>query len=625
MISSISLFGLPILKKPLISYQSAIRPISQLLLVIDEASENINYQIQRRLTGQYALKVMVIPFRFDNSRKLQASVKDLFAADFPARYISYNLHNSKSYSISPYEYNNNTGLKSTTTDQVRKADVTVSGRVAFDAKGNCTISPVLYWGKDSLHVFETKGSIRKKDDLLEHTLHNLQAMLDATIDAGGLAEFRKLIASASEDDSKAAFERALADNKPALASYYIEQLATRPKGKKLANVYRSRLYYTLGDYTNALKYAQDCLTSDSVSETGHYLAARCNIKLSRFEAAKADLRKVKNDSREFADVLFLRGVCLYNQDSVHKALKDFNAQRTQNEAQVNWKSTPDLYAYIGFCYEWLGMWKDAERNYLKQWSSDSSSVSNRQYLIKFYDKYGLRLVKAKDHKNAYTYFMKSYGKSKQYGSLFGAVESSIRSAARDSEIERLIRLGIRDSVFQRQSIYLDLADLCRSEMDSANNFVPYYLRQAIRLLKRHIGTGEGNSGVYSALGSTYFRLNVLDSAEYFYVLAKNKNTTDPIHYFNLAELQTMRKKPTEALKTLDETNVKFINDPRYPYNDKEYLRALYYFYTIENKALQNASFAVEEKGFPESVAEQLILHFLGVEFSYVLPLGKSSW
>ncbi len=67
MISSISLFGLPILKSPLISYQSAIEADLAVLLVIDEASENINYQIQRRLTGQYALKVMVIPFRFDNS------------------------------------------------------------------------------------------------------------------------------------------------------------------------------------------------------------------------------------------------------------------------------------------------------------------------------------------------------------------------------------------------------------------------------------------------------------------------------------------------------------------------------------------------------------------------------
>lgn len=577
-------------KKPLTQYQSSIKPISQLLSVIDEASENINYQIQARLSGQYAVRVQISPFRFDASKKVLASTKDLYAADFPARFIAYNLHSSKVYSVLPYEYNSDTRTKNNAEPSQGKPDVIVSGEVRFDGKGNCTVLPVLYWKGDSLHIFEARGSVRRKDELLERVLANIQTMLDATAGAGSFAEFRRTIANATEGDNKQSFERALTNKNPALASYYAEQLTGTPRGRRLANLYRARLYYAINDYTTALKYAQDHIKDDSASEAGYYYAALCNIRLSKFETAKANLKKVRDNSPDFQDVLFQRGVCLYSQDSIQSALRNFNAQKMKNEG-----ASPELYAYIGFCYEWLAMWKEAERSFLKQWQTDSANISNRGYLINFYNKYGLRLAKAKDYNNAYAYFMKSYSKSKQYGSLFGAVESSLKSRKPDNAIDRLIDMGLKDSVFQGRIIYLELASICRSEVDTANNFVPFFLKKAVRFLKKHIAV-SGTNGAYSTLGSTYFRLNMLDSAEYFYTLAKTKSTTDPMHYFNLAELQTMRLKPADALHTLEDANKQFIQDARYPYNDKDYLRALYYFYSMENKAIQGVDFSIDEKG-----------------------------
>jgi tetratricopeptide (TPR) repeat protein len=129
-------------------------------------------------------------------------------------------------------------------------------------------------------------------------------------------------------------------------------------------------------------------------------------------------------------------------------------------------------------------------------------------------------------------------------------------------------------------------------VDSTKNFVPYYLEKAVRYLKKQVIVSD-NSGSYSALGSTYFRLNRLDSAEHFYEQALLKDTNEPINFFNLAELQTIRLKPDDALRTLEDANSRFKKGRSS--DEGSYFSALYYFYTMENKAIKGIDFSSDEK------------------------------
>lgn len=59
------------------------------------------------------------------------------------------------------------------------------------------------------------------------------------------------------------------------------------------------------------------------------------------------------------------------------------------------------------------------------------------------------------------------------------------------------------------------------------------------------------------LGSDYFRIKILDSADYYYRIALKFNPDVPINYFNLAELQIIEYKPAEAGATLDDARRRF--------------------------------------------------------------------
>jgi tetratricopeptide (TPR) repeat protein len=431
-------------KQPLIPFRSTIRPIAQIQNVIDEASANISYQVRSRLTGKPSYTIQILPFAFESTGKQGAFPKELYDADFPARFIAYNLRDSKLYSVLPYD--NAKSSQNRTQHVLPQENVaTIGGTVSVDGRGTLVISPVLTWKTESLELLETKGPLRTKDKLLEKNLSVIQSMLDAIISAGGLTAFNEKVQSYSENNMRVAFESALSENNIAMANYYAERIGR--KNVKQMNLYKAKLYFKANDLNAALVYSRLYLKEDSTSEAANYISALINIKMSKYEEAKSNLKKVRVDSPDFMDVLFQQGVCYYNQDSIQKAVRLFLGQK-----KVNDKTNPELYAYIGFCYQWLAMWDEAEKNFIKLYEMDKANVSNRNYVLNFYNKAALTLLRSADYQKAYEYYMKSYEKSKRHGSLFGAIESNLKMKTEDGTIEGLINTGIKDSVFVPKSI-----------------------------------------------------------------------------------------------------------------------------------------------------------------------------
>lgn len=580
--------------QPLIPYRSQIQPLTQFQKIIDEASENLNYQMRTMISGVATTSIQVTNFRFKYPRNFKAASRDVLTPDFPAKFLAYNLKSSKQFQILPYEYSLDKKFGRV------KPGATITGIVNLDNKGHCVVRSVLYWRGDSLTLMNVKGIIQTRDDILERILSNVQSVLNAIAENGGLAAFKARIQGYSGNDFKDAFESALKNNNPSLANYFADQFsAASPKNKKSALLLKSRIYYSMEDYNAALDLVNEYLKGDDVAEEGHYFAALSNIKLSNYDAAKSALKKINKNSPTFKDVRFHMGVCLYGQDSIHKALDLFKEQKS-----IDPSANPEVYAYAGTCYRILGNWAAAEENFVALYNSEPGNTTYKNYLRDFYDNYALELTTRNNDEEAYQYLMKSYHLTKNHESLILAIEAILKLRKPDDVINAHIEKGLADQVFDKSNIYYDLAEMCRYQVDSNNNFIPHYLNLATRFLKQHSENiaGKGNkaelSTIYSRLGSTFFRLKNLDSAVYYYQKAKETDRENGINFFNLAEAQLMLLKPTEALKTLEEAKQKFLQSSK---ETNYYYLGLYYFYAIESKILLGADYSAEVNKLKEII------------------------
>jgi tetratricopeptide (TPR) repeat protein len=573
-------------------FVSEPQPLSQFQRVIDDACENLNFQFKSRSLGKKTKTILIEHFDISISKNEYDNYwANHYDTDFPARYLAGTLITPRDYVILPYtsEPASNSAIKSQRLQhndtQSVIPDMVISGKVKFE-DGKCAINLYLRAGNDSISLQPLKDNMENKDNLLASSLNNVQSVLNSVISVGGIEAFRKVNADYSESEYEAAFEKAWNLKNFPLAYYYADQIGLRFSSKSNKSLLlKAKLSYRDGAYGSAISqletYQKEMTASNTTDAASSYYMALCLMGQGRYDQAKTFLDKVDSISLSFKDIYYVKGVCMFNLESYRSALSSFERQIKVNDTAVQ-----DVYAFAGFCYQALNMPAEAERSFKKLFDSDSLNVTYRKYLSDFYSEHGKKKLDAREFDGASQYLLKSYKISPAYKNLMAIIEMTLELRKPNETFYQLIQTGIRDSVFSERSIYLQLADFCRSKVDPVTSlYIEYYLLKSIDLVKTH-NRITGIPAYYKSLGSSFFRLNLFDSAEFYYKknLTLNKGAMD---YFNLAELQVMQLKTTEALATLKNVYSNIIEPTKYSNkNQRDYHLALYYFYATQALVLQ---------------------------------------
>ena len=575
-----------------ISYRSLLRPVDDIQKIIDEASANLNFQMKAALLkNETAIKkIAVRDFQF--GQQAYAPGNSIYAPDFPSRYIAYNLKNSMFYSVLSYGGDN----KMNAFDYAHSSnhDITISGKVKFEKNNYCVIQPIIYFSSgDSIALSDVKDLVKNRDQLLIKVLKDIQSFLDATINEKGAGQVKLPDANFSEADYSTAFWKAIEDNNLALAGYYSDRLSEKFElQKQKAGLMQGIVHYKLGETSPAFDSITRYLRYDSLNQEANYYAGLTSLQRGRYRDALKYFNRVSTDpvAKTCRDIFYQKGFCHYNLNSTQAALTEFNKQIAFDD-----KIKSDAYAYAAFCYKKQDKWQEAENNLLRLYNLDTSNANSKGYLSDHYTDYAKIQFGAYNYSTAYAYYQRSYSLEKTYQSLIGEAQSMIMSGSGFSELMALIQMGVKDKIFIESSAYSSLAYFCRTQVDANGKFIPAYLKIAAGLLKTLEKSGRYNSEtLYQTLGSTYFRLFMLDSAEFYYTKVKDLAADNPVHYFNLAELQVMQLKADKAIQTLNDVYKVMKGSKTF---DGDYYMSLYHVYMIESKILKSQDFATNKKDF----------------------------
>jgi tetratricopeptide (TPR) repeat protein len=577
-------------------YQSYYKSLSaDFLNTIDEACQSINYQINLKQTGHLRRIVEVEDFQIKFENKAYAIYQnDIYSPDFPSRYLAYNFTNSPYYSVLPYKSKpdeNELGAKDS--DKIERQNIIlIKGSVTFTNDGNCIIHPVLFTESDSIPALDVKNLIQNKDELLSRTLENVQSILDLVINCGSVDSVKSFLASYSKSGYIDAFNLTLKDNNIAKANFLIDQFKLSGKdtnGESL--LLEGKLSCAKNDFKTALLRLKEFLKKNQINPEANYYIGLCYFKLGHYIEGNSSFDSVLKDSITYRDLHFYKGLCSYYQNSFEKAISEF-----QKQIAFDYKIRPETYTYLGLSFKNQSDWKNAELNLLSIYQLDSLNYFNRINLSNLYndmadDKYNHSLFDT-----SFVYYEKSYQISKSFFSLLGEVKNIIKLKQPENILSDLIKKGIQDSVFNQQTIYYYLATYCRTQVDTNHAFDKDFLRAAIGFINQYMQTTNSKSAqVFQDLGSTYFRLNMFDSAEYYYKITLNMKQQE-VDYLNLAEAQLMMLRPFNSVKTLDTMDQRFhlSSVMALPSYEPDYFKLLYYFYKIEGMILQHLNYSKEQ-------------------------------
>jgi Flp pilus assembly protein TadD len=460
---------------------------------------------------------------------------------------------------------------------VLKPDFVISGNILFDNNNSWLIQPVVSdnWN-DSLVLQPLQGSLQNKEELLARVLNEVQLFLN-TIDttSNNLASLKSLFLF--NGDYQRAFDSARSSKNYDLALYYASKI---PDKKDLLT---AEVSYDRGDYDGVLESLHSYIGKDSVDVEIYYYYGLAYIKKGRYQSAKEIFSRINEELLPERNLHYQLGVCLYHQDSLQKALDQFTRQLKMSESPM------DIYAYIGSIYMNRDEWKQAEESYLYLYRYDTSNVVYKRYLSDFYLDVADSKYKKKAYHEAGIYYKEAYTFGRSDQSLLGAITAFAHAGDEDS-VYSVVAIAANDTLADLGSIYVEASVNCRVQRDEEPASFPFLTRLSVFLLTSYLESPH--SSVYAVaqeLGSDYFRLRKLDSAEYFYKIALTYNGNEPTNYFNLAELQIIELKADSALATLEKARLKFhldTTDQKGNYLVKDdYYEGIYLIYSCQANIL----------------------------------------
>lgn len=567
----------------LISYNTTkLYPLSNFQRIVDEASESINRQIHLNTSGKKSRKVLIDNFFVRFGKKIVGrnkvgringnSVNNIYAPDFIPRYLSFNLKNSKGAAILPFSVTEQ--LRFYTSQEkstALKPDFIISGEILFGDDHSCEIRPCLTDNSsDSLALDTLRGSINNIDQLFNQITSEIQPLID--IIRTGDTSIAQLKGYFLEDGNyEKAYESAVKSKNYDLALYYASHLY----GMK--TLLKGEIYFMKGQLEDAMQAFLEVTDKDSLNSSANYYLGWISLKKGRYQVAKNYFSMIDSTRFPARDLHYFKGLCYYYQDSAQKALHEFQLQSVLDP-----ELQPDMYAYIGSIYKNTGDLRRAEDAYKHLLAKDPGNQVYRKYLYNLYMTEGGKRQDAKDDKKAGKYFLQAYEYVHGEEALLGAATSFV--VGKDEEqIRTVINLASADTSLDLSSFYLDVSKICRVQRETNQENMRFFARQSIEFLSRYLKTANSDlSLVADDLGSSYFRLNLFDSAEYFYKASLRFNRAEPALYFNLAELQIMEMKFPDAYATLDSTQKRFhldsLDAKEVRSSKKDFYQALYLTY-----------------------------------------------
>jgi len=548
-------------------------PLTDFQKILDEASENLNQQMRLRLSGGKSKKMLINPFYISFAKKVfgRNTVDNIYAPDFLSRYLAYNIKSTSSVTVLPYSISEQ--LRFYPEDEramLLKPDFVISGNVLFSGYDSCQIQPVVYDNQnDSLALEPVRGTMKNKDELLIRTLSEIQSLannIDTAINS--IAQLKSLFLI--NGDYQRAFDLARKNRRYELALYYARQLARK-------SLLIAEIYYDQGNYKEALQALQEFTRTDSLNPEANYYFSLVYIKRGRYQLAKDYLSLLATTMYAVKDLHYQKGVCLYYQDSTDKALDEF-----KRALSIDVIRHIDMNMYIGSIYRNKRDWKHAEDAYLTFYRMDRASLISKTYLYDLYVTIAEARLNGKAYRKAGALYKQAYQYVPLEDALLGALSSFVQAHDEDS-IQSIIQLASKDTVTDMGTFYLDASAFCRrQEADNEENHI-FLLRMSVFFLTQYLKTPHSSlSEIAEDLGSDYFRLKQLDSAEYYYKMALHFNRDQPDNHFNLAELQIMKLNLSGAATTLYETRRQFhldsVDIKGNPVVTSDYYTALYLVY-----------------------------------------------
>jgi tetratricopeptide (TPR) repeat protein len=562
----------------LIAFKSDPQPFSALQTVIDKACENINFQIAKMSNQQQTLMVLVKDFVKYGRQNSNNSQDAFYDQDFPSRYLSINLKNSKDFLIIPY---GNQGSS-------YQPSITISGKITYNAgtRGTCVIDPVIRFNDaDSLVLQSVKGDIFNKDELLSKTLKNIQSVLNVVASKDGFDSIKKFIEGGnhSKSDYENAFLEADSAHNYALAYCFAEQLAIRYSNtNNKSELLKGKLYLQQNNLLDAINSLNTYLASNNNDHEATYYLGSAYLQNGRYKDAKAVFLHIDSTTNAFKDISYKLGLSTYYLGGFNEALNYFLKQLSSGNPSPN-----NIYLYISFCYENLGNWDSGLQSIRKLYQLDTL---NKIHLSNYYADYAAFKLKKNIYQGAFDYYKMSFDLYPRYFTLVGQINTAIHLSNSDNIVKDLIQEGIKSKTIDSNIMYSTLAQVYVSSVDSLNLFIKSNLHKAItyKKLQAKVTKDTVSNDLYQFLGSAYFRLNLLDSSLYYYERAL-KTYQIPDNYLNLAELQVIMLDPDGALNTLTMLDKKYylakkdadLYSGDYP--------ALFYFYQLECKILKSTS------------------------------------
>jgi hypothetical protein len=575
--------------------------ISQIQVAIDEACDNLNFQIRNRTTVAVQKTIRVLPYSYKYISKggQEAFSKYHYESDFPALNISNNLAVPAEYVLLPYDF---------TAREIGKYTVSISGLVTLESD-RCTIETTIT-ADGKPYTWASSDKLTNKDQLLTKTLSDVQAFIRVVT----RSDFNNMLAIMSgeqqEQDVEASIEAEIKKQNWVTAKLYTENLAQKFNNKANgAGFYRGLILFGEGSYADArsefLSHAERMREYNEKKwrgRTNYYLGV-CNVNLARYDAAARYLR-LAEPAQDFSDLSYLRGLCFFKQDSIKDALVLFKDQIAKDPL-----AAPEVYGFAGLSAQLTNDWVSAEKYFLDGLLSNPDNPVVRKFASDFYYALAIKLVDEKQRDKAYIYFLESYKLTKQFPSLAGAINQGVILNKSDEEIDGLINTGRADKTVT-PSILLTVANTCRGYFDPVTSKnLPELLLKGNRYLYRYVK--ETGKTQYNLLGSSYYRLSMLDlsnskmyldSAERNYK-KENERRKTPNGLMNLAELQLLKMDPKSAASTLAEvkpaaeTTIKAGDEAQ-----KDYLDALYNLYMAQAKILLKVKYGEEQKALLNIIA-----------------------
>lgn len=586
-----------------IYYTSGFRDFSQLQIYIDNACESINYQVKQILSEKQLKTVLIKPFvKAYPKAKREPAQDDYYDKDFPSRYLAVNLkapvtqkYPDGAFTVFPYN------------DSIKKysPEIIVTGNMKYYDNDSCSVTPTIILPKSdssgswSLMLQSLKGHISDKNVLLSNTLEETQSIINALVDSANYQTIKSFIENPNhpQADYEIAFANADSSKNYALAYWYASELSIKySKLNNKGDFFKGKLSYQEKKFTEAIGFLNKYLIDNPRDHEAKYYLGYSYLKNGYYNAALLALKDIESDRYQFQDLLFGIALCNYSAGKTAEAVEYFNKQMKADSTRLKPDTTRTRLTclYLIICYENLNEWNSGLQIAKKLYLSDSLNKVNRAYLSNYYADFAEYEMEKFQYKISGDYYKRSYDLHKRSFSLLGEIKAATYLENSDPIVSHLIADGISSEIFSPGDIYYTVSTIYDQSLDSLKSYIPSNIHKAINYRILYTQFTHDSLDFFQYLGGKYFRLNKLDSAQYYYKRAVKADESS-MNYLNLAEFQIISLDVDSALKTLDVLGKKMNNLSKGGIDiDMREIQSLYYFYDIQGKIIKNASFEQEQ-------------------------------